>query len=130
MRRRRVNNASNIDKLEGRELDAAVAIALDNEDARQHIYRMDDGTYCPDVNVPRYHADIAAAWELDGEGWRWRFVEHDDGKRLQVFLHHPVIDMVYTVVAWEDFLTTPDAYAVARCRAWLKAQSIKEGGTR
>ena len=77
---------------------------------------------------PPYSRDIAQAWELDGEGWFWKFVE----QRISVTEWQLEVTLclgafrgcVYVEVPLSDFPTTAHAYATARCRAYLKA---KEG---
>jgi len=114
----------NVDKLEGRELDAAVASMLDGFDAQLHIYKMDDGTLVPGTNVPRYHADIAAAIdELDGEDWAWAHMELSG--LVPAFVERP--DGKYVAFAkLADFPTKSAAYATTHCRCFVKAMAAQQ----
>ena len=79
--------------------------------------------YRPDKN-------IAQAWELDGEGWQWEFSERLGGVsfefgsyagNLLVRLWTKDDTFSYDVaVNPADFATKAQAYATARCRAYLK----------
>ena len=132
-----------------RELDVKVARALGqsapptlNEQA--YVWRLNDGDtwigdHWPDdgaygewmeVSWPSHHStNIAAAWELDGEGWQWVFDEIEDAVNtdgLDVLVWngkgwHSVH------VAWKDFPSKAEAYATGRCLAWLKAMEATDG---
>jgi len=140
-------NNTDIDALSGRELDLTVALfngyswyAVEPDLC---IVRRDTELMHPawkrinpedairagdfDTYVPHYSVDISAAWELDGEGWRWEFEEH------YKIVESPLVwarcfmpEDVYTGEArFSDFPTKASAYAVARCRAWLKAKTAE-----
>ncbi len=139
---------ANIDELEGAELAKTVALEvgyIEGED----MWGGEDGTvFVVDVTPPgefsvyanhetvEYRPDrnIAQAWELDGEEWAWRFHEglhyfashgrHGMNRRgLLVFCRADDISHS-ALVAWADFPTKPEAYATARCRAYLKAKAV------
>ena len=93
---------------------------------RDMVYRIGpsyQGQYRPDY-------DIAQAWELDGEGWQWMFSERLGGVsfefgsyagNLLVRLWTKDDICSYDVaVNPADFATKAQAYATARCRAYLK----------
>jgi len=115
-----------IDKLEGMELAAAVA------EARGWFKHRDDTQYAAwfwldekgmdQMAVVHYlpHLNIAQAWELDGERWIWRFYEHWWG--LEVVVETPS-NYVRASADWDDFSTKVHAYATVRCRAFLKAKT-------
>jgi hypothetical protein len=83
-----------------------------------------------DEGVPAYSANIADAWELDSEGWTWTTCEFIDsyfdyGDKLEPWLAITAwfsSKTEMTLVKFSDFPTKAAAYAVARCRAWLKAR--------
>lgn len=124
----------------GRELDVRVARALGQEkpptldDRRydwgdpfegwwQGIYWIDDRSFQEVEWPPRYSTNIAAAWELDGEGWMWEFEEIITPARSYLDV------IVYTERGWfgaevlfADHPTKAEAYATGRCLAWLKAK--------
>jgi hypothetical protein len=82
------------------------------------------GRYTPDCN-------IAQAWELDGEGWYWEYIEFHSG-----YSNGPTTGLAVYVrdrnggqiagagVELADFPTKAHAYATARCRAYLKAMEV------
>ena len=137
----------NIDKLEGRELDAAVAEALGWEwrcpvtVQCQALYSPDDIEHYPlrykpannaercydwDADLPHYSTDIAldklggaeASWSIDKCGDQIEVWIYATDKRRRG-------DEIVNV---SDFPNVSVAIATAICRAWLKARSIKEGG--
>jgi len=81
----------------------------------------DDSTV--EVEDYRPDRDIAQAWELDGEGWRWEFGERGSYLSARVVTERYVIR--YALVEWADFPTKARAYATARCRAFLKARAAQ-----
>ena len=119
-----------IDELEGKELAEAVALKRGMTkatssasghawfDTKGNMWTIADkepglsGLYRPD-------RDIVQAWEL-GEGWIWGFQEHWWG--LRIILETPN-NYVRVPVNWADFPTKAQAYATARCRAFLKAKA-------
>ena len=134
-----------IDELEGKKLSEAVARALGMREETAGWWWNGDrsvfiGDDCPLIGEPaeRFynpHRDIAQAWELDGEGWcMWKFGEWKDGRVFaMVFRKHPDEDHEYgggDVLALEtakmaNFPTKAQAYATARCRAFLKAKATE-----
>lgn len=88
---------------------------------------------------PSWSTDIEAAWELDGDGWRWRFVENDD--ELFAAVEWPTEDeesqkmaemwgaetyIAQTLaISWESYDKSA-VYALARCRLFLLAHGIEE----
>jgi len=79
--------------------------------------------------LPQYGADIATAWKLDGDDWKWRFEEYaypleKEGSfetRLDVTLW--VGTNCYTgTVRFADSDTKAEAYATARCLVFLEAK--------
>ena len=119
-----------IDELEGKALAEAVALAQDWLSVpRVGIWcrpsywlttddlSVDAEDYRPDLN-------IAQAWELDGEGWSWG--THGGIVGLDVVVGWRLRGgfRSYTSwVLWADFPTKANAYATARCRAFLKAKA-------
>ena len=83
-------------------------------------------------DLPQWATDIAQAWELDSEGWLWRF--GDDAVTtglLQVDLEVPAEgdeppDELRLYVRLADFPSKAQAYATARCRAFLKAKGADD----
>ena len=137
----------NIDALTRRELDAAVAVELGAKwcipyhskpickalylpaDAATRTEAPDWVEVCgiPNLYIPHYSENISAAWELDGDEWEWDFSEHPD--ELIAYVHDDKSDPMRTSarVKLSDFLTKAEAYATARCRAWLRARkAMKE----
>jgi hypothetical protein len=132
---------TDIDALSGRELDAAVAVArgwrwmqprTTEGIALYHPDEIDDYDLIEprttariegwDEGVPSYSADIDLAWQLEGIGYVFSFREsHYIGGDVMCSLAvtgkgiivHSVVFMGENKAA---------AYAVARCRAWLKAK--------
>jgi len=122
-----------IDELEGTRLAEAVAIAQGMTkatsksghawfDAAGEIWIIAEkdpslgALYRPDRN-------IAQAWELDGEGWLWNFLEFPDRLTAQTGIAY--CSSYQVSVYWADFPTKAAAYATARCRAYLKAMAYK-----
>jgi hypothetical protein len=119
-------NNIDIDKLIGDELNTAVLIALGAElicGSHSVFWTLNDKRI-PDK---RYAWKIADAWTLDGDGWRWFQDETTDGKMI-VYCEIPFgksVMLKRSVVSITDFPTKAAAYAVARCRVWLKAQQAE-----
>ena len=143
-----------IDELKGRELDAAIEIELgarwlENPERKTYtLYEADMLARYPglqkrrstkwaepnqrmpswDISLPHYSTDIAAAWELDGEGWEWETYEDRFGLVIRVqhynyAMYQDFFQRQSAFVKWSDFPTKSAAYAIARCRAWLKARA-------
>ena len=107
-----------IDELEGAELARAVAKLkrVVPADVEQDHYRPD--------------RDIAQAWELDGEGWRWVFEEaHEPGHAKDCIITKvwkPGRSAYFRAKCYFNGLTEkPGAYATARCRAYIKAKEAE-----
>lgn len=117
-----------INELEGKELAAAVAIARGwhkHRDSRQYSawFWIDEaGTDQTAVEYYRPDRHIWKAWELDSEGWLWDFRERQAYLMANVRHNDPWFDR-YVGVDWADFPTKAQAYATARCRAFLKAKA-------
>lgn len=119
-----------IDALSGRELDAAIQREFGYETQTGNVaWKVETTTiYFAGqewLEVPCYSTDIAVAWTLDGDGWKWYFEETStiEGDKLRVWSradHRRISDTVE--VKFCDFSTKSIAYATARCRAWLKAR--------
>jgi len=99
----------------------------------------DDDKRTPTAHLFDPASSIADSWTLDGEGWEWVFREYVEengtGKNVLsvetwVLLPSERYDANLTRVYFADFLTKPDAYAVARCRAWLKAKTAEREANR
>jgi len=141
-------NNTDIDALSRRELDAAVAIAqgwrwmqprMANGIALYHPDDIDDLDLIEprttkrlegwDEGVPHYSTDIAAAWELDGDGWEWSFDETEwrDTLDVTLFYNQSKGNHIEVRVKFYDFPTKAAAYATARCRAALKAEYAERG---
>ena len=108
-----------IDNLNGDELKIAIAIELGYTPNNWPPYSLGD--------LPDWPTDIAAAWELDGEGWQWRHTEiylgEDDTTAIGSWIKLPEANhWIFSIVSLSDFPTKAAAYATARCRAWLKAK--------
>ena len=140
----------------GRELDVKVARALGQEralcscDPNEDIVQFPDATwvcglcghkgevdkkwrwtdFTHTTAMPHYSTDIAAAWELDGEGWRWEFEENIYPTPVGSFLDVTVwtdhgwfsIDMPFA-----DYPTKAEAYATGRCEVFLLAMGATNG---
>ena len=117
-----------IDALEGRELDAAVA--------EVRGWRVPTDHDCTDPHcdcIDWYHRDIAAAWELDEEGWLWEFTEHPHYLWVNLwttriawsvrFSHMRPGEVFSTKVYWTYVGNRAEAYAHARCILYLKAKA-------
>ena len=101
----------NIDALSGHELDRVIARELG---IRSPLF-------------PCCSTDIAAAWELDGEGWEWRLTEipFEDENIIAIgaWVKLPnAPHWIASVVNLNNFSTKSTAQATARCRVWLKAK--------
>jgi hypothetical protein len=130
--------AANIDIMQGRELDAAVARALGCnavlrgghlgcECVKQAPYPHAGNSW--NSETPFYSRDIAAAWTLDGEDYLW---DHYDvlpmdrpGFAARVTVNAPAVDRCEATVYYDDKTQKSEAYATAHCRAWLKAKQAE-----
>ena len=117
-----------IDELKGRELDSVIAVELGIQ-----VVRLDCGDYFANTigGLKHYSTNIAAAWELDGEGWEWETYEDRFGLVIRVQHYNYAVYQDFfqrqsAFVKWADFHTKAEAYATARCRAWLKARTGSE----
>ena len=114
-----------IDELEGAELAADVAVAQglkywkDFEVTPVAWWAKADGTAFCTVAKYRPDRDIAQAWDLDGEGWLWGFREMSGYLEVAI----DALEMVIVDIDMEDYPTKAQAYATARCRAFLKAKA-------
>jgi len=124
-------------ELEGVELAVAVAERLEYKIGEYEIVK---GTMQSlpfprmmmwrDDHYERYRPDrnIAQAWELDGEGWQWESIEfhsgfrngHTTGLLMEVRHLFKPGRIARTSVEFADFPTKAQAYATARCRAYLE----------
>ena len=71
--------------------------------------------------LPDWSGDIALAWQLDGEGWRWLFDEDD----IQVVaeIHKYPYQKIIVASATEPWhKSKAQTYATVRCRVWLLAK--------
>lgn len=147
-------NNQDIDSLSGRELDMAVArelgwrwmdcvsrrniefmVFVEADQQQKMINRFNASYHVGDVernsdDCYPYSTDIAAAWELDGEGWEWSSddaVLHEaDGNIMEVSVY--IGQKSYNgLVKWSTMSEKAAAYATARCRAWLKAKYTEKG---
>ena len=114
-----------IDGLEGEELAAAVA-----EARGWHLFTDIGGRQCwasgdeAGWHKSFYRPDeqISLAWELDGEGWLWS--QDTNSEEIEVTVEADGV--WYTAKAtYKDFHTKAQAYATARCRAFLKAKAAQ-----
>jgi hypothetical protein len=72
--------------------------------------------------------DLNQAWELGDDGWLWCFEEFiDDTLLVQVCPREGRYWGVSVAVSLGDFSSKANAYATARCRAWLLAQQERGG---
>jgi hypothetical protein len=125
-------NNIDIDALSGRELDIAVHKELSGDTI---TFLCADGIHVVDwfereIILKHYSSNIAAAWELDGDGWEWSSddaVLHEvDGKTMEVSVY--IGPKSYNgLVKWSTMSEKAAAYATARCRAWLKAKYAERG---
>lgn len=141
-------NNTDIDTLSGRELDIAVALELGAvwcvpyhanckalylpEDTTTRDIAPQDYPTCKsyDLYISHYSSDVAAAWELDGKWWEWRFTQiYSEGiAAIGAWVMLPESHRwIASVVKAPDFPTKAAAYATARCRAWLKAKYTEKG---
>ena len=128
------------DELEGVELAVAVAERLEYKIGEYEIDKSTMPSPFPRMmmwrddhyEIYRPDSNIAQAWELDGEGWRWLFSEKLGGESFKFgpYAGNLLVrlwtkdDIFSYVVAVNpaDFATKAHAYATARCRAYLKAK--------
>lgn len=113
----------------GPAMDAAVAKALGYECVCDEE-PSDCPVHCNDPDVRfRYSTDISAAWGLDGLGWLWGFKEESRGLNVTIY-NGGVGTLACTFVEWDGAKTTYElikkAYALGRCRAFLKANGVTE----
>ena len=124
-----------INELEGEELAAAAA-----EARGWHLFTDIGGRQCwasgdeAGWHKSLYRPDeqISLAWELDGEGWLWSYYEEIASEWAEGG-GHPIVltaevegasaSSIYSSVLLADFPTKAQAYATARCRAFLKAKA-------
>ena len=124
-----------IDELTGRKLDITVYEKLHGD---KITFLCADSIHVQDwfdrtIVLNHYSTDIAAAWELDGEKWdekwEWNFEEWEGFLCVQAWTNLHNTDHTRSrlepfgesVVEIANFPTKAAAYAIARCRAWLKA---------
>jgi hypothetical protein len=122
-----------VDALAGRKLDIAVARELGILAPGNH-YQIMRRTVLPDGSwqstewrdLPHYSTEIAAAWELNGDGWEWSFEEKNGLVFVTVFVDGRAIpdsfDETFTNCEVGEDKSKATTYATARCRAWLKAR--------
>ena len=117
------------DELEGVELAVAVAIADGgyrqiHEDGSIWWRWPSHSSSLISVSVKDYRPDLylEQAWELDGEGWKWRFLERSEYLVVSIEGASGRHSIYQADVTWADFPTKAQAYATARCRAYLKAK--------
>jgi len=74
-----------------------------------------------------WSTDIAAAWELDGEGWMWEFDEVEDAVNVDgldvMAWNGKKWSQIHVV--WAEFRSKAEAYATGRCLVWLKAKEAE-----
>ena len=125
---------SEIDELTGDALSEAVALARGwkkSRDAQQFSawFWVDDaGVEQTAVAYYRPHGDIRKAWELEPEGsdWSWDFNEDQGGDSwLRYELWQGNVQVAFGLALISDFQTKAQAYATARCRAFLKAKAAE-----
>jgi len=122
---------SEIDDLTGEALSEAVALARgwkksrDTQQFSAWFWVDDAGVEQTAVAYYRPHSDIAKAWELDGDGWLWKFVERGPYLMVGVTTGGSPRYTKYVGVDWADSPTKAQAYATARCRAFLKAKAAE-----
>lgn len=131
---------TNVDELIGVELARAVAERRGWEehdlfpdgwwDGERTWFTFEDHVHVKQSKIYRPDRDITQAWELDGEGWEWRFQEHTDeyidGGYVDARILIDSGDEIghirhYGGAIIADFPSKAHAYATARCRAYLKA---------
>ena len=122
---------SDIDKLSSRELQAAIEQELGVRAEYRAEYL---NAYSTCVDMPYYSDDIGDAWELDDpddeRGYDWTFRECRDYNRHQNYVLANACDGrqdFYGQCDYNGKAEKPRAYAVARCRCWLKARQAKKG---
>ena len=82
----------------------------------------------PDCSILYYSTDITAAWELDGEWWRWVFEESVYTTPAESFLDVTVWTdhgWFSVTVPFADYPTKAAAYATGRCEAFLLAKEVE-----
>jgi hypothetical protein len=132
----------------GPAMDAAVAKALGWRNLHWREVDRESNHYAPGGwwgNGPNgecyldkgYSSDIVAAWKLDRIGWRWQFWETPETLAVTLFTsiemasdaawESPRLPEGTIVVQnrWEDSESKVDAYALGRCRAFLKANGVE-----
>jgi len=118
-----------IDELEGEELAEAVALKRGLERGFGGFWTLppepDDAEGGREICLDDYRPDlnIAQAWELDGEGWEWRFLERSEYLVVSIEGASGRHSIYQVDVVWADFPTKANAYATARCLAYLKAMA-------
>lgn len=88
----------------------------------QKCGRPDDWDEDSISSIPDWPSDIAAAWELDGDGWFWSFCEFGPclSTTVDIAAKNRRIRPADFMEPWRE--TKQQTYAVARCRAWLLAK--------
>lgn len=124
------SEAVRIARMSSQELDVAVAEALGWTVDFDCVGRIDrSNKIIGEVRVTPYSSCIELAWDLDGVGWIWEFIEIGNGIKLScgLYLSHGLTFRVF--VDFVDFTEKAHAYATARCRVWLAArEAINEQG--
>ena len=130
-----------IDELEGLQLDIAIVSAIKNELCGDSIlYHEYDGVSRP--YLVKTHKQfkpsrcIEQAWELDGEGWLWESREYIDDVEVGGDLYPRMLEIgvytgrrtFYATVNLKRFtsMSKLQAYATARCRAFLKVMAARD----
>ena len=124
-----------IDELEGVKLAEAVAEARGWKNHSGLWWKNGTEQSIEMVRDYRPDRDIAQSFELDESGWlwdRWEFHNgYDDNGPivgLATNVHVPGVDDTIKVrLNINDFPTKANAYATARCRAFLKAKEALDG---
>lgn len=144
-------NNIDVDTLSGRDLDEAIALEngwhyedintedgvikcliqyVENHDIWRKVYCRIWEQYEIEGDLPYYSKDIAAAWELDGDGWEWGGDDVVFSNHREIYPGHKVMEVSVYIgnksfngfAPWDTLADKAAAYATARCRAWLKAK--------
>ena len=100
--------SKSVDEMTNDELNAAIVTALG---PGNFIF-----TVFPEFNPAE---DISHAFCLEMSGWNWTFKTNKRGLFAQA-RHRLTGETIETHIHWNDFVTLPEVFALARSRMWLK----------
>lgn len=74
--------------------------------------------------IPNFRHDLVAAWQIDRPGWKWWFLESQNGLRASLWVQPDGLCVASVFIEWARVPSKTVAYCIARCRAALEAVGI------